>query len=161
MFIYLFWERVLVCVCESGGGAESENLKQARCSVHCRAQGGAWTHELWDRDLSWNQVGHLTDWATQAPRGESTLSARRRMGTITTTITITCISIIKCAYFQPRLENMSFLRCLSPPMVMLLISCTMNTGLSPEQVSENIWVSVYGRLAPLLSLMKAGVSNKC
>ena len=46
-----------------GGGAEEENF-QSEHGTGC----SAWSHDPWDHDLSWNQeLGHLTDWATQAP----------------------------------------------------------------------------------------------
>ena len=54
VFIYFERER------EQGRGRERErergtqDSKQALCWQQ-RAQCGAWTHELWDHDLSWNQ----------------------------------------------------------------------------------------------------------
>ena len=62
-FIYFEKERER----EWGKGQREREPKQA---PHCQhqAQGRAQTQELWDHDLSWNRVGGLTDWATQAPR---------------------------------------------------------------------------------------------
>lgn len=56
----------------------------------------------------------LTGWlgGSNKARCESTFSARLTVGTST--------SIITFAHFQPRLENMSSLRCLSSPVVILL-----------------------------------------
>ena len=60
VFIY-FWERDRAWA----GERQTQNPKQAPSSeLSCerRAQSWAWTHELWDHDLSWrpplNQLGH-------------------------------------------------------------------------------------------------------
>ena len=49
------------------GQRERENLKQALHS-QCRAQCGVRTPEPWGHGLRWNQVRHLTDWATHIPQ---------------------------------------------------------------------------------------------
>ena len=46
---------------------EAENPKLAPHHQR-RAWHGARTHEPWDHDLSWNQVGRLTYWANQKPQ---------------------------------------------------------------------------------------------
>ena len=55
---FCFWERRRLHVCVSQAGSEwegeRENTKQA-LQHHHRAQCRAWTHKLWDHDLSWNQ----------------------------------------------------------------------------------------------------------
>ena len=61
-FIYLLWER------ESAGGAGKRQRGRERIPSRLCTDSGAWTHELWDHDLSWNRVGRSTDWATRAPQ---------------------------------------------------------------------------------------------
>ena len=51
---------------------ERENPRQAPC-CQLRAWLGAWWHEPWDHDLSWNRVRCSTNWVTQAPWKAATL----------------------------------------------------------------------------------------
>ena len=64
----LFWEREResghVQAGEEQKEKERENPKQAP-HCQCRAQCRAWSHKLWDHDLSQNQVRCLTDWDAQ------------------------------------------------------------------------------------------------
>ena len=60
------------------GEAESENPKQALCCQRW-AWCGAWTHELWDHDLSWNQESDAQ--LTKPPR-------RPRLSLVLMTLTV-------------------------------------------------------------------------
>ena len=60
MIIY-FWGRERERQSMSGGGAEREadtesKAGSGRWAVSYRAQGGAWTHDLWDHDLGRSQA---------------------------------------------------------------------------------------------------------
>ena len=50
------------------GGAEKDRERESQAGSAPSAQILMWglKHELWDHDLSRNQVRHLTNWATQA-----------------------------------------------------------------------------------------------
>ena len=64
--VYLFWEREGEST--SRGGAE-RGCERIPSRLHAEPRHGARTHELWDHDLSRNQVRCLTDWAPQVPLG--------------------------------------------------------------------------------------------
>ena len=53
--IYLFWERKRTSRRGAQRDRETEDPKQALCWQQ-RARLGVWTHELWDYDLSQNQM---------------------------------------------------------------------------------------------------------
>ena len=64
MFIY-FWEREKVRSGEERGRHRIWSRLHVLSCQH-RAQGSAWTHKLWDHDLSWSRtLNHLTNWAIQ------------------------------------------------------------------------------------------------
>ena len=57
------------CAWAEGGLGEGRGRGKVQCRFCTQrgAQIGSWSHDLWDHDLSQNQVGHLTSWAIQAP----------------------------------------------------------------------------------------------
>ena len=71
LLIYLFISREIACTQREGAEREeSENPKQALC-CQSRARCRAWSHLLWDHDLSWNKdsgcgapgwLSQLGDW---------------------------------------------------------------------------------------------------
>ena len=68
-FTFIFWRKSKsVWVCTSEGGAEREREGEKEPQAGATLWRGAWSHELWDQDLSRNQVRLSTDWTTQAPR---------------------------------------------------------------------------------------------
>ena len=64
--IYYYFNAYLFILREresmSEGGAETEGEREYQAGWQHRGRHGAWSHELWDHDLSWNQGQRGNQW---------------------------------------------------------------------------------------------------